>query len=325
MRAAVYRSKGIAREVLSIEEISKPIPAYGEVLVQISYSGVNPSDVKARSGVSSPDMDYPFVVPHSDGAGRIIAVGDGVPDTRVGSRVWTFNGQWKRPMGTAAEFLAIPSEQAVDLPTGISDQDGAAIGIPLMTAVHAIRALRSTVGKFVVVFGAAGVVGSYVTQLCAKAGARVIAVVSGPDKGRQAIALGAELAVNYRSGDISREIREHTKGSGVDAIIDLDGSTNSKYYGQILRFGGDIIIYGSSQPHIELAFRPLMAVFARLYFFIVYMLPDSEKREIIRTVTELLRSHALQHPPRFILPLQAIADAHRLVEAGASGKVLLKL
>src|SRR5262249_51776722 len=107
MKAATYTAKGPAAEVLRVQDIAQPEPQAGEVLVCVAYSGVNRSDVKGRAGVGGAPMDFPLVVPHSDGAGRIAAVGAGVPAERVGQRVWLFNSQWRRPFGTAAEYVSL--------------------------------------------------------------------------------------------------------------------------------------------------------------------------------------------------------------------------
>ena len=121
MRAVTYSTLGEARDVLTLTEMPTPAPAAGEVLVRLAVSGVNPSDVKSRRG--RPGMTHPpfeTVIPHSDGAGVIEAVGDGVDQARVGQRVWIWNGQWQRPFGTAATHIALPQAQAVPLPDDVS-------------------------------------------------------------------------------------------------------------------------------------------------------------------------------------------------------------
>src|SRR5262249_36968203 len=134
MQAAIYTAKGPAADVLQLRELPTPSAQRGEVLVELGYSGVNPSDVKSRAGLASKQMEFAQVIPHSDGAGRIVAVGDGVPRERIGQRVWLYNAQWRRAFGTAAELVSLPSEQAVELPAGVEEPVGASIGIPLMTA-----------------------------------------------------------------------------------------------------------------------------------------------------------------------------------------------
>ena len=137
MQAVYYERNGAAREVLTVGEVQTPRPGPGEVRVKLASSGVNPSDVKSRQG-STRKIAFPRVVPHSDGAGIIDDVGDGVPKSRVGERVWVWNGQWKRAFGTAAEFIALPAAQAAPLPDNVGFDAGACLGIPAMTAIHAV-------------------------------------------------------------------------------------------------------------------------------------------------------------------------------------------
>ncbi|HEV8689121.1 MAG TPA: NADPH:quinone reductase [Ideonella sp.] len=323
MQAATYTARGPAAEVLRVRDIPTPSPQAGEVLVQIAYSGVNPSDVKSRAAAAA--MDFPLVVPHSDGAGRITAVGAGVPAERVGHRVWLYNGQWRRPFGTAAEYVCLPAEQAVDLSDGVDELVGASIGIPLMTAYHAVASLGSLLGKTVLVPGAVGSVGMYVTQLAKRAGARVIAMVSSDEKAALAKQYGADATVDYRGGDVLAQVKALTHGEGVDAIIEVDAAGNARHYAGLLRFGGQVVVYGSSDATIGLPFRPMIMGFARLYFFIVYLLPQPVLRETIAGVTALLADQALKHPPTRIYPLAEIAQAHAQVERGANAKVLISL
>src|SRR5674476_1471133 len=137
MRAAYYETNGSARDVLRVGEVATPQAGPGEVRVKLAASGVNPSDVKARQGATR-KIAFPRVIPHSDGAGVIDQVGDGVAKSRIGERVWLWNGQWKRAFGTAAEYIALPSAQAVKLPDTVSFEAGACLGIPAMTGTHAV-------------------------------------------------------------------------------------------------------------------------------------------------------------------------------------------
>lgn len=323
MRAAVYRAKGPARDVLRIEELPVPEPGPGEVRVKVAFSGVNPSDVKSRAGVSSPVMDWPFVVPHSDGSGVVDALGPGAPESLLGQRVWLWNGQWGRAHGTAAAWIVLPARQAVPLPDGTTLEEGAGVGIPLLTAFHAVECCGSLLGRTVLVPGAAGAVGQYVTQLARRAGARVIAAVSTEAKAQLARRLGADEALDYRRDDFGARVRELTGGRGVDAVIEVDAAANAPRYAELLAFGAQVVVYGSGQPVIGMPFRPLIANFATLRFFIVYRLPDDVMARTIRGVNELLGQRALQHPAQRVLPLQDIALAHEQVERGADAKVLV--
>ena len=137
MRAAYYEANGAAREVLRVGEVETPQAGPGQVRVKLASSGVNPSDVKSRAGLTR-KIVWPRVIPHSDGAGVVDQVGQDVPKSRLGERVWVWNGQWKRAFGTAAEYIALPSAQAVTLPERVSFEEGACLGIPAMTAYHAV-------------------------------------------------------------------------------------------------------------------------------------------------------------------------------------------
>ena len=168
MKAAIYNSKGAARQVLEVVDRKDPEPVGDEVRVRLAFSGVNPSDVKTRGRAG---MDFAEVIPHSDGAGIIDALGPDAPPELLGRRVWIYNGQWQRAHGTAAGFACLPRAQVVPLPDGVSFEVGASIGIPLMTAFHAVQACGTLVGKTVLVPGAAGSVGFYAAQLARLAGA----------------------------------------------------------------------------------------------------------------------------------------------------------
>ena len=195
MRAAVYRADG----VLAVEDFDAPSPGAGEVRVRVTVSGVNPTDWKARaSGVE-------FQVPDQDGAGVIESVGPGVDPARVGERVWIYFAAYQRPWGTAAQYSVVPAEQAV--PLGASDELGASLGIPALTAYHCLLADGPIEGATVLVAGGAGAVGHAAIELARWSGARVVATVSSDEKASLARSAGADAVVNYRSGDAVEEIR----------------------------------------------------------------------------------------------------------------------
>jgi NADPH2:quinone reductase len=198
MRAAFYQRQGPAKEVLQLGELPTPEPGPGEVRVRLRYSGVNPSDWKSRLGGGGRKMIAPLIVPHSDGAGDIDAVGKGVPGGRIGERVWIWNGQWKRPLGTAAEFIALPSAQAVAMPAGLDYPQAACLGIPALTAMQAVRLAQVAPGQTVLVQGGAGSVGHYAIQMAKARGATVLATVSSADKAGHARAAGADHVIDYR-------------------------------------------------------------------------------------------------------------------------------
>jgi NADPH2:quinone reductase len=117
MHAAWFESLGKASDTLQVGELDKPEPKAGEVLVKIATSGVNPSDVKKRAGAFPNLLDDGLVIPHSDGAGVIEAVGEGVSAQRIGERVWVYQAQYVRRFGTAAEYVTVDSAERLSCPT----------------------------------------------------------------------------------------------------------------------------------------------------------------------------------------------------------------
>lgn len=327
MQAAFYDSNGPAREVLRLGELPDPEPGPGELRVRLHCSGVNPSDVKSRAGRRNMPMPFARVVPHSDGAGIVDQVGPGVPATRVGERVWVWNAAWGRPMGTAAQYVVLPAAQAVALPEGTSLEAGACFGIPALTALHAVQGQGGVGGRCVLVAGGAGAVGHYAVQCARLLGARqVLASVSGPEKAAIALAAGADAAIDYRREDLAARVRALTDGRGVDRVIEVDIAANGARYGELLRAGGEAMVYGSGTPEFGLPFFPLIARNISLHFFIVYHLDEAARAAALDTLWRLLIEGRLQHRIAQRLPLAQIAAAHELVESGrAVGNVVLEI
>lgn len=327
MQAAYYESLGPARDVLRVGELPDPQPAAGEVRVRVEWSGVNPSDVKSRMGLRSKAMPFPRVIPHSDGAGVVDAVGHGVPKQRIGQRVWMWNAAWGRPHGTACGLVCLAQEQAVPLPDGVAGEAGACLGIPALTALHAVLMDGGVAGKTVLVAGGAGAVGHYAVQMASQLGAaRVIATVSTPQKARIARDAGADEVVFYRTEPVAERVQQLTGGTGADRIIELDIAANAAADLQALRPGGECVVYGSGAGTFELPFFPLIASNLQLKFFIVYHLAPADRAKAVATLTRLLARGALQHNIATRMPLADVAAAHELVEGGrAVGNVVLRV
>ncbi len=177
MRAGWYERQGPAGEVLRVGELPEPEPGPGEVRVRLTCSGVNPGDTKKRRGWLGSAMPFPRVIPHSDGAGVIESAGEGVDPARVGQRVWVFGAQSYRPFGTAAQLTVVPSAQAVGLPDSVSDETGACLGIPGITAHRAVFADGPVAGLTILVQGVLGGVGAMAAQLARWGGATVLGTV----------------------------------------------------------------------------------------------------------------------------------------------------
>ncbi len=325
MRAAIYDRTGRAHDVLSIVQLPAPTPAPGEVRVRVMWSGINPSDVKTRAGLRTKTLPFPRIVPHSDGSGVIDEVGMGVPRTRIGERVWTWNAAWKRPFGTAAEYVVLPESQAVPLPAGTDLTVGACLGIPALTAYHAITVDGGVKDKSVLVTGGAGAVGHYAIQFARLTGARqILSTVSSPEKAALAKSAGADVVLNYKTEDIGMRVQETTGGCGIDRIVDVDFAGNIEIDLRFLKTGGEIVVYGSNAEGIGVPFFPMVLKHARLRFFLVYNLGSDLREQAIGHLTDMLEKSCLTHNIAARLPLERIADAHELVEQGRiPGKVIL--
>jgi NADPH2:quinone reductase len=327
MRAAVYSRTGPAHEVLSLVDRPTPEPGPGEVRVRIAWSGVNPSDTKSRAGTRSPTLPFPEIIPHSDGAGVIDAVGEGVPAARIGERVWIWNAAWGRPQGTAADCVVLPTAQAVRLPDNVALDVGACLGIPALTACHAVLMAGGVAGQRVLVAGGAGAVGFYAVQMARLAGAaQVIATVSSDTKAAIARDAGAHEVVDYRRENLVERVAALTGGRGVDRVIEVDIAANAAADFAMLAPGGLAVVYGSGQPEASVPFVPGIMKNLQLAFFIVYLLPPDARRQAQAQLGQWLAQGALRHLIAERLPLARIADAHVLVESGrAVGNVVLSV
>lgn len=326
MRAAVYSTFGPAADVLSVVDLPTQEPGPGEVRVRLATSGVNPSDVKSRA-VATRNAAYKRVIPHSDGAGTIDAVGNGVDKARVGMRVWVFNAQWKRADGTAAEYVCMPAEFAVALPANVDFAVGACLGIPALTAWRAVTLDGGVARRTVLVTGGAGGVGHYAIQMAKLEGAaKVFATVSSPEKAAIARAAGADATIDYRTEDVGARVRELTGGEGVDRVIELDIAGNAKSSLDALKPGGTLAIYGSNKPDFTLSFTPMIVKNVTAAFFIVYELSPVQRREGAAWINARLAAGQIETRIAARFPLTEIAAAHVAVESGkAIGNVVLDI
>jgi len=324
MRAAYYEKNGTAREVLQLGEVETPRPRAGEVRVKLAVSGVNPSDVKSRAGTAR-KIAFPRVIPHSDGAGTIDLVGDGVAPSRIGERVWVWNGQWKRPFGTCAEYIVLPTAQAVALPADASFEAGACLGIPAMTAYHAVAISGAAQGTTVLIAGGAGAVGHYAIQFAKALGATVITTVSSDEKATVARAAGADHTIDYKRENVGDRVMEITGKGGVDAVIELDLTTNAKLIPATLRPKGTVVIYGT-QAEATLPASWFLVNGITLRFMLVYELTQEEREAAVGAITRMLSDRRLINNVATMVPLSDIVAAHEMVEAGkAIGNILVSL
>ena len=328
MRAITYSRFGPAADVLELTDVETPVPAPGEVLVRLIVSGANPSDAKARAG-ARPGVTKPAfsrIIPHSDGAGVIEAVGDGVDTARIGQRVWIWNGQWQRSHGTAAEMIALPAVQAVPLPEGVSLDVGATLGIPGLTAAHTVFGAGDVAGKTLLISGGAGSVGHNAVQLAKSGGATVIATASASATARVAQA-GADHVLDYADPDLATNIIEVTNGCGVDRAIEVEFGTNAALLAEVMTENGTIATYGSAKAMMpELPFGAYLFKALIIDIVLIYILPDDKRQAAIARLHGALIDGTLTPAIQAHFDLANCAAAHDAVlTPGRAGAVLVDI
>ena len=323
MRAVWYRRTGTADEVLEVGERPLPEPGPGEVRVRLKASGVNPADTYRRRGEGYA-MEAPLVIPNSDGAGLIDKVGAGIDATRIGERVWIYNGQRGRPLGTAAEAIALDADLVTRLPDDVSFEAGACLGIPCMTAHRCVFSEGESTGpvdthlagKTVLVTGGGGAVGNYAVQLAKWAGARVLATVSNATHAEDARAAGADLILDRRTDDLEAALRKATDGRGVDRIVEVDFGGNLDVIVDCIALNGTVAVYatrGGATPAVPI--RAFMQRNVTIQNVVLNNAPLAARRRAQTDITRWLASPRLH---RIVGPfaLDQTAAAHLTVEAG---------
>ncbi|SFT55310.1 NADPH:quinone reductase [Mesorhizobium sp. YR577] len=331
MHAAFYTRTGPARDVLATGKQPDPSLAAGEVLVRVRASGINPADVKRRAGWRGMKMEHPLVVPHTDGAGEIVEVGEGVARSRVGERVWLYNAQGGygtagRAFGTAAELVAIPAGQAVRLDDALPFEAGACLGVPAMTAHRAIFSDGPVEGQTILVNGAAGAVGHFAVQLAVAGGARVIGTAGNAAAAAHASAAGAFARIDRKAENVVARVLELTDGVGVDRIVEVDFGANHKADIAMLKLNGTIASYSSSSdPEPVLPYYAFANKGANLRFIQGFCIPAEARRAGEAMLAELAAAGRLSVAIAGAYALADIASAHEHVERGSLGNVVVTI
>jgi NADPH2:quinone reductase len=328
MDAAWYERQGPARDVLVVGEMPDPEPGPGEVRIRVVGSGINPGDVKKRRDVFGLGMAYPRVIPHSDGAGNIDQTGEGISASRAGERVWCYGAQSYRPFGTAAEYVVVPSAQAVPLPNGVSFEQGACLGIPGITAHRAVHVAGPVAGRVVLVQGGAGAVGSCAVGLARFAGARVLATVRSEGDAAVAARAGAHEVVRTDARS-TEEVVGRLRAlapDGIHHVVEVAFDANIVVDAELLALGGSLAAYGTVNPSPVIPIWPLAFKNIRVFFLGSDDFPAEAKAAAADGLNAALTGGwpGFEIGPRF--PLSAIAEAHDYVEGRrGSGRVIVML
>ena len=321
MKAIVARAFG-EPDVLKLEEIADPAPGPGEVLVRVRAAGVNPVDGYMRTGTYAIKPELPWV-PGSDGAGEVVALGAGLAEPAVGSRVylWTPTGR-----GTYAELVAAPRERVYALPDRLSFEQGAAVGVPYATAYRALHGKgQARPGEWVLVHGATGAVGTALVQLALRHGMNLIATAGSAEGEAQLRDAGVRHVVDHRDPEHLARARELTGGAGLDLIVELLANVNLGMDLGALAQRGRVVVVGS-RGSVEINPRDLMTRDASIVGLTIFNTPPDELQAIHAGLRAGFADGTLAPVVGQRFPLAESAEAHRAVAApGAHGKTVLIL
>ena len=326
MKAVWYTKTGNASDVLEIGELDDPLPNVGEVLVKIKTSGVNPSDVKIRAGARG-ELQFRRVIPHSDGGGEIVDVGEGVDRNRIGERVWIWNGAFGRADGTCAELISLPEFQAVKINNEVSYESAACMGIPASTAYYGLLANGPIKNKTVLISGGAGAVGFYGIQIAKLSGANVITTISNDEKAEIANNAGADKVINYKNENVLEEIMEYTENDGVDRIFEVEFGGNLPINEKIIKPNGVIAAYGSmAEMEPKLPFYNLMFKGVKIDTFLIYSIEKKFREELLNGLSELLNQNSLKHMISQTYSIDDVVNAHEAMESGSViGNIVIEI
>lgn len=310
-------------EVLRYEDVDQPVPGAGEVLVKIAVSGINYLDVQYRVGRLK--VPLPLTL-GSEGAGTVVAVGDGVTGFKAGDRVG-----YTMLLGTHAEYASVPAARLLALPDHLSFHDAAAALLQGMTAhylTHSTYPLKP--GEVALVHAAAGGVGGLITQAARIAGARVIATVGSDAKADLARESGATDVIVYTRQDFEVEVKRLTNGRGVDVVYDSVGRDTFEKSLRSLRPRGYLALLGFSSGQVASIDPALLGMQGSLFLtrpgLNQYIATREELEWRATTVFGWLASGAMRLRINRTLPLAEIAEAHRALESrGTTGKILLEV
>lgn len=321
MRAARYSSLGPAASVLTVDSIAIPKPGPNEVRVRLAFSGVNPTDVKSRSGAVPRELPE-FQIPHHDGAGVIDIVGGNVDPSRIGERVWVMLAAFGSVYGTAAEYCIVDSSRALPLPDSVEPALGATLGVPAVTAAYCVLGDGPVDGSVVLVQGGAGGVGRCAVQLAVWAGATVVATASTQERQQAALDAGAHYAFDYRDPNVAEHVRKAV--GSVDRIIEVNLAANLDTDIQVSRPGTVVVVYAADGEDPVIPRRSLMTAGLTLEFMLLYTIGPERLAAAVTAVEAALTDGALTMPSTRYFELDDIVAAHEAQESGSEQRVLIR-
>ncbi len=333
---AILVEQGGGPEVLVIRELPDPVPEYGEVLVRVRAAGVNRRDVWVRRGQFG--IPAAGLVPGSDAAGDITAVGPGVVGWQVGDRVVVYPGsscgrceacrsgrtnccpQFSPTNGAYAELMAVPVARLAAMPSGITFEEAATVGVPYLTAEEAWLRTGAQPGQVAVIWGATGGLGVAAVQLARLRGMRVLAVTRDEGKAERLQREGApETLLWDGQHSLAAEVERRTAGVGADVVFDPLGAATFAQSVAMTRRGGVVVTVGTTTgSRVELELRE---VFTKRLTILGAFLGAAG---LLPRLLGLFSRGVLTPVTDRAYPLDEAAEAHRALEAGqVFGNVVL--
>jgi NADPH:quinone reductase len=309
-------------EVMVVEDVPDLTPGAGQVLVRIHAAGVNPVETYIRSGNYALKPALPYT-PGTDGAGVVEAVGSGVTSVLPGTRVYVGHTSGGTT-GTYAGQAAIGASGVHPLPDRVSFAQGAALGVPYVTAWRALmEKAGAKAGETVLVNGASGGVGVAAVQIARAAGLTVIGT-AGTDRGRALVLeQGAHHALDHGDAAYRDDVKRLTNGRGPDVIIEMAAHVNLNHDLSMIAQRGRVVIIGA-RGDVQISPRLIMAQNAIITGLTLWTATDEELRRAYAGVTEGLTNGTLTPVIGAELPLADAPKAHQQVlESGAHGKIVL--
>ncbi len=309
-------------EVMVVEDVPDLTPGAGQVLVRLHAAGINPVETYIRSGSYPLKPALPYT-PGTDGAGIVEAVGSGVTSVLPGTRVYVGHNSAARPAPMPGRpRLARPA--SIRCRIGVSFAQGAALGVPYVTAWRALmERARAKAGETVLVHGASGGVGVAAVQIARAAGLTVIGT-AGTDRGRALVLeQGAHHALDHGDAGYRDEIKRLTNGRGVDVVIEMVANVNLNHDLSLIAPHARIVIVGT-RGNVEIAPRLIMSQNVTITGLTLWTASDDELRRAYAALSEGLANGTLNPVIGAELPLSDAPKAHRQVlESGAHGKIVL--
>ncbi|QCB92421.1 NAD(P)H-quinone oxidoreductase [Cellulomonas shaoxiangyii] len=336
MRAVVVTRPG-GPEVLRVQEVPEPSPGPGELLVEVAAAGVNRADLLQREGRYPPPPGAPAwpgleasgvvaaLGPRADGAPGPGAVGPTGDPWQVGDRVAVLLAG-----GGYADRVTVAGTHALRLPEALPLVDAAALPEAVATVWSNLRAARIAPGETLLVHGGSGGVGSVAVQLGRALGARVVATAGGPERCARVAALGADVVLDHREGDVTDRVREATDGRGADVVLDVLGGRALGANVAVLAEGGRLVVIGLQQGRRgELDLAALMARRGSVIGTTLRDRPAAQKDAILAEVAAhvwpMVADGRVRPVVHARLPLAEAGEAHRLLASGdVFGKLLLE-